>query len=88
MEIDEIDGNDGHIYIVLKNDEIQEILTAERDKRNELSIKYNRGVNIIAMLAASSLSISVVSCQKQYQMTKFQIKNIHKFYWSLKRLHV
>ena len=36
------------IYIVLKEiDEIQEILVAERDKRNELSIKYNRGVNII-----------------------------------------
>ena len=37
MKIDEIDGNDGHIYIVLKNDEIQEILITERDKRNELN---------------------------------------------------
>ena len=27
------------IYIVLKNDEIQEILISERDKRNELSTK-------------------------------------------------
>ena len=38
------------IYIVLKNDEIQEILIAVRDKRNELSIKYNRGVNIIGVI--------------------------------------
>ena len=38
------------IYIVLKNYEIQEILNAERDKRNELSTKYNRRVNIIGMI--------------------------------------
>ena len=39
------------IYIVLKKiDEIQEILIAERDKRNELCIKYNRGVNIIGVI--------------------------------------
>ena len=39
------------IYIVFKKiDEIQEILIAERDKRNELSIKYNRGVNIIGVI--------------------------------------
>ena len=39
------------IYIVLKKiDEIQEILIAERDKRHELSTKYNRGVNIIAVI--------------------------------------
>ena len=50
MEIDETDGNDGHIYIVLKNDEIQQILIAERDKRNELSTKYNRGVYIIGVI--------------------------------------
>ena len=31
-------------------DEIQEILIAEGDKRNELSIKYNRGVNIIGVI--------------------------------------
>ena len=47
MEIDAINGNDGHIYRIKKVDEIQEILIAERDKRNELSTKYNRGVNII-----------------------------------------
>ena len=29
---------------------MQEILIAERDKRNELSIKYNRGVNIIGVI--------------------------------------
>ena len=39
------------IHIVLKKiDEIQEILIAERDKRNEFSIKYNRGVNIIGVI--------------------------------------
>ena len=50
MEIDAIDGNDGHIYRIKKIDEIQEILIAERDKRNELSTKYNRGVNIIGVI--------------------------------------
>ena len=39
------------IYIVLKKiNEIQEILIAERDKRNELCIKYNSGVNIISVI--------------------------------------
>ena len=32
MEIDETDGKDGHIYRLKKIDEIQEILSAERDK--------------------------------------------------------
>ena len=51
MEIDETDGKDGHIYRLKKIDEIQEILIAERNKRNELSIKkYNRGVNIIGVI--------------------------------------
>ena len=45
MEIDETDGKDGHIYRLKKNHEIQEILIAERDKWNELSIKYSRGVH-------------------------------------------
>ena len=44
MEIDAIDCNDGHIYRIKKIYEIQEILIAERDKRNELSTTYNRGV--------------------------------------------
>ena len=39
MKIDEIDGNDEHIYRLKKIDEIQEILIAERDRRNELSTK-------------------------------------------------
>ena len=47
MKIAETDGNNGHIYRLKKIDEIQEILTTERDKRNELSTKYNRGVNTI-----------------------------------------
>ena len=39
------------IYIVLKKiDEIQEKFIAERDERNELSIKYDRGVNIIGLI--------------------------------------
>ena len=50
IEIDEIDGHDRHIYRLKKIDEIQEILTAERDKRNELSTKYNRGVKIICVI--------------------------------------
>ena len=50
MENDETDGKDGHIYRLKKIDEIQEILNAERDKRNEISIKYNRGVNIIGVI--------------------------------------
>ena len=35
---------------VLKIDEIKEILIEERDKRNELIMKYNRGVNIIGVI--------------------------------------
>ena len=50
MEIDENDGKDGHIYRLKKIDEIQEILIAERDKRNELSVKYYREVNIIGVI--------------------------------------
>ena len=50
MQSDEIDGNDGHIHRLKKIDEIQEILIAERDKRNELSTKYNIGVNIIGVI--------------------------------------
>ena len=49
MEIDETDGNDGQIYRLKKIDEIQEILIAEREKRNELRTKYKRGVNIIGV---------------------------------------
>ena len=36
--------------MVITDNEIQEILIAERDKRNELSTKYNRGVNIICVI--------------------------------------
>ena len=50
METDETYGKDGHIYRLKKIDEIQEILIAERVKGNELSIKYNRGVNIISLI--------------------------------------
>ena len=50
MEIDETDYNDGHIYRLKKINEILEILSAERVKRNELSIKYSRGVNIIGVI--------------------------------------
>ena len=44
MEIDETDGKDGHIHRLNKIDKIQEILIAVRDKRNKLSMKYNRGM--------------------------------------------
>ena len=50
MKTDETDDKEGHIYRLKKIDEIQEMLTAERDKRNELSTKYNRGVNIIGVI--------------------------------------
>ena len=50
MENDETDGNYGHIYRLTKIDEIQEILISERDKRNKLSIKYNREVIIIGVV--------------------------------------
>ena len=59
IEIDETDGKDGHIYRLKKIDEIQKILIAERDKRNELSIKYNRGVNIIGV-TDSCLGVTVI----------------------------
>ena len=50
MEIDEIGGHDEHIYRLKKIDEIQAILTAKKDKQNELSTKHNRGVNIIGVI--------------------------------------
>ena len=50
MEIYETDGNDEHIYRPKKIYEIQEILIIEREKRNELSTKYNRWVNIIGVI--------------------------------------
>ena len=50
MEIDEIDGKDGHVYHLNKIDEIQEILIAVRDKRNALSTSYNKGVNVISVI--------------------------------------
>ena len=37
MQIDEIDGKVGHVYRLKKIDVIQEILIAERDKRNALN---------------------------------------------------
>ena len=48
MKIDEIDGKDGHVYRLEKIYEIQEILIAERDKRNALNSSYNKGVNLIS----------------------------------------
>ena len=37
-------------YRLKKIDEIQQMLIAARDKRNEHSTKYNRGVNIIGVI--------------------------------------
>ena len=59
MEIDETDGKDGHMYRIIKIDEIQEILIAERHKRNELCINYNRGVNIISVID-NCLSVTAI----------------------------
>ena len=39
-----------HIYRLKKIDDIQKMLTAERDKRNELRTKYNRAVNIVRVI--------------------------------------
>ena len=50
MEIDEIDSKDGHIYRLKNIYEIQKILIAERDKRNALSTRYNKGVNVISVI--------------------------------------
>ena len=83
MEIDEIDGKDGHAYRLKKIDEIQEILIAERNKRNALSTSYNKGVNAITVIdnylgvAAIGLGITEVGLLstivaapewKQYQL--------------------
>ena len=50
MEIDEIDGKDGHVYRLKKIEEIQEILIAESDKRNALTTSYNKGVNVNSVI--------------------------------------
>ena len=50
IEINETDGEEKHIYRLGKIYETQELLIAERDKRNQLSIKYNTGVNIIGVI--------------------------------------
>ena len=79
MEIDETDGKDGHIYRLKKIDGIQEILITERDKRSELSIKYNRGVNIIGVIdnylgvTAIGLGITGVSLQSTIFAAPFVI---------------
>ena len=59
MENNETDGNDGHIKRLTNIYEIQEILIADRDKRNELSTKYNRGGNIIGMID-NSLGVTAI----------------------------
>ena len=60
MEIDETDGNDGHVYRLKKIDEIQEILMAERDKRNKLSIQFNRGVNINGVCLVKNITEKLI----------------------------
>ena len=50
MEIDETDGNDGQIYRLKKWWNTENINRRERDKRNELSTKYNNEVNIIGVI--------------------------------------
>ena len=55
----EIDGKDGHVYLLKKMYEIQEILVAERDKRNALSTSYNKGVNVISVVN-NSLGVAAI----------------------------
>ena len=50
MEIDKTDGDEGHIYRLKKFMKYRNINRRERDKRNELSTKCNRGVNIIGVI--------------------------------------
>ena len=45
MEIEEIDGNDGHIYRLKKSDEIQEILIAEREIEREREREREREIS-------------------------------------------
>ena len=51
---------DIYIYIVLKNDDRQEMLIGERDKRNDFSTKYNGGVNIIGVIN-NCLSVTAIA---------------------------
>ena len=48
MEIDEIDGNDGHIYRLKKINDIQEILIAEREI-NETNLVQNITLELILL---------------------------------------
>ena len=51
MEIDEIDGNNRHLYRLKVNWwNTGNVNGRERDKRKELSTKYNREVNIIGVI--------------------------------------
>ena len=50
MEIDGIDGGNGHIYRLEKIDEMYETLTTDIHKRDKLSTKYNKGGNIIRVI--------------------------------------
>ena len=77
MEIDETDGNGGHIYRLNKIDETQEILIAERDKRNELCIKYNRGVNVIGIID-NYLGVTVIGLCITGQLVFSQQSLLHQ----------
>ena len=57
MEINETDDKDGHIYRLKKIDKIQEILIAERDKRNELSTKYMLKVAAPTVIGMEAVAI-------------------------------
>ena len=52
----------------------------------KLSLKIEKNGKI-AMLDVSSLNTISSLISKHYQMTPFQMKNIHKFYWRLKHSH-
>ena len=64
--------------------ELPQVVGNQANKKLSLKIEeYEK----IAMLAVSSLNTISSLISKHYQMTPFQMKNIHSFYGSFKRLH-
>ena len=68
MEIDETDGNDGHIYRLNKIDELQEILIAERYKRNKLSncldvTAFGLGITEVGLLSTIVAEPAVIGME-------------------------
>ena len=81
MKIDKIDGNDVHIYRFKKIDEIQEILTVERDKRSELSTIYNRAVNIIGVID-NCLGVTAIWVRYNWSWLSLNNRCSTSHYWN------